>query len=339
VFLGSSARRNNRGNQIRPALPRGARWRFAIAAIAGIAGVALSAAACTGDGTRSVNDGTTAIGHDSTIELKDDGGTVVRLAGPARRVISLVPSATETFIAIGAVDRLVGRTRYDVAAQLATLPSVGGGIDPSVEAIVKLHPDLVVSWANDKRQLIRERLIALDIPVFIIRTEDTTDVFRNIVNLGRLTGRDSAASAVAASVRAELADVVRSVAGRSTPSVLYVVYNDPPMTTGPDTFIGQLISLAGARSIFADATALWPNVAMEEVVRRDPDILVVPVGEFKKNAVERFHDMTGWRDLRAVREGHVVAVPADLLSRPGPSIGEAARVLRAAFHPDAVPAR
>jgi iron complex transport system substrate-binding protein len=290
---------------------------------------------CVGDARPAVAHAATgANSAGRSISLTDDGGHAITLAAPAHRVISLIPSATETLIAIGAADRIVGRTRYDVATQVASVPSVGGGVDPSVEAIVALHPDLVVSWENDKRQLVRQRLIALGVPVFIMRTEDTSDVFRNIENLGRLTGRDSAAHAVSASLRARLDEIHRSVAGKPAPSVLYVVYDDPPMTTGPSTFIGQLISLAGGRSVFADATTLWPTVAMEEIVRRDPDVLIVPVGEFKSNSVERFRKMAGWKTLRAVREGHVVSVPADLLSRPSPSIADAALVLRTAFHPD-----
>ena len=268
------------------------------------------------------------------IEATDDGGRVVHLDAPARRIISLIPSATETLIALGATDRIVGRTRYDVAPEIAAVPSVGGTTDPSIETIVGLHPDLVIGWDADKRQAAREKLVALGVRVFTMRTQDTSDVFRSIVNLARLTGRDSAAIALGASIRGELDDVHRSVAGRRPPSVMYVVFNDPPMTAGPATFIGELIGLAGGRSIFSDAQQLWPNVSMEEIVRRQPDLLVVPVGEFKTNSVERFRAQTGWRNLRAVRDGHVVTVPADLLSRPSANIGKAARALRAAFYPE-----
>ena len=86
----------------------------------------------------------------------------------------------ETLIAIGATNQIVGRTRYDVAPEIANAPSVGGGVDPSVEAMVNLHPDLVISWESDKRQLVREKLVALGIPVFILRTQDTTDIFHGI---------------------------------------------------------------------------------------------------------------------------------------------------------------
>lgn len=270
----------------------------------------------------------------AAIELTDAAGHVVRLAKPARRVISLIPSATETLIALGATPQIVGRTRYDVAPEVAKLPSVGGGLDPSVETIVSLHPDLVIAWESDKRQQIRQQLIAAGIAVFVLRTQDTTDIFRGMANLGRLTGRDSAARAVATSVRGELEVVRRRVAGLSTPTVFYVVYSDPPMTAGPATFIGQLLDLAGGRSIFADLRQNWPTVAMEEIVRRDPDVVIVPVGEFKTNTIDRFRGLAGWRELRAVREGRVVTVPADLSSRPGPGIGEAARVLSAAIHHD-----
>jgi iron complex transport system substrate-binding protein len=289
----------------------------------------LGAAACA----KSERSADTA-GAAAAVQATDDAGHLVTLAHPARRVVSLIPSATETLIAIGATPQLVGRTRYDVAPQVASLPSVGGTVDASVEALVALAPELVIAWDTDKRQQVRAKLVALGVPVFVMRTQDTADVFRGIANLGRLTGHVSAATAVAATVRAQLDSVRRSVAALPTPSVFYVVYNDPPMTAGSATFLGQLISLAGGRSIFADLHQSWPTVALEEIVRRQPDVLIVPVGEFRTNTLDRFRRMPGWRDLRAVREGRIVTVPADLSSRPGPAIGEAARVLRDAIHRD-----
>jgi iron complex transport system substrate-binding protein len=277
---------------------------------------------------------TSASARDSAIEMVDDEGRRVRLERPATRIISLIPSATETLIALGAAKSIVGKTRYDVASEVAQLPSVGGGIDPSVEAIIGLHPDLVLAWDNDKRQEVPNKLISLGVPVFTLRTEDTSDVFRAITNVGRLTGRDSAARALSASIHAQLEEVRKSVAGRRAPNVLYVVYNDPPMTAGPATFIGQLISLAGGHSIFSDTKQLWPTASMEEIVRRKPDLLIVPAGEFKVNSIDRFRDSPGWRDMPAVKQGRMVSVSADLMSRPGPNIAKAARVLRASFFPE-----
>ena len=267
------------------------------------------------------------------VELVDDAGRIVRLPRPATRVVSLIPSATESLLAIGAGPLLVGRTRFDVAPEVQQLPVVGGTVDPSIEAIVALRPDLVVSWESDKRQQFRERLEHLGVPIFMLRTQDTSDVYRALRNLGALTGRDRDAALTAERLRTELESVRVSVAAQARPRVLYVVFNDPPMTAGPNTFIGQLVELAGGASIFADATTNWPNVPMEEIVRRDPDLVIVPVGEFKGQALNRLRVMPGWRTLRAVREGHMVRVPANLLSRPSPNMGEAARVLRAAMFP------
>ena len=292
-------------------------------------------AACTpASANKSPSDTARSMARSTAIDITDDAGTVLHLDAPARRIVSLIPSATETLISIGATDRVVGRTRYDTASAIAAVPSVGGGVDPSIEAIVALKPDVVIAWASDKRAGLRERLTTAGIQTFVMSTEDTTDIFRNITTLGRMTGRDSAASAVATSVRATLDSVRVSVAAKPSPSVIYVVFPDPPMTAGPKTFIGQLIALAGGRSIFPTTDKNWPNVSMEEIVKRDPDIVIVPVGEFKDSALERFRKLPGWRDLRAVKQGRVVSVSADLLNRPSPAIAQSALVLRAAVHPE-----
>jgi iron complex transport system substrate-binding protein len=271
---------------------------------------------------------------DAPVSAVDDTGREVRLPRPARRVVALVPSATETLFALGAGGQVVGRTRYDTAPGMAHLPSVGGGLDPSVETLLSLQPDLVVSWDKEKGGALRQRLEEMGIPVFAVRTRDTTDVFRNVERLGRLVGRDAAADSLTAAMRADLEAVRASVAGRERPSVLYVVWNDPPMTAGPETFIAQVIGAAGGRTVFPDLEQDWPQVSMEEIVRRQPDVVVVPVGEDRVHSLARVLDAPGWRSLRAVREGRVVEVPTDLMNRPGPHLGEAARAMRDALHPE-----
>lgn len=278
-----------------------------------------------------------AVAH-GPVTITDDAGYTLHLDRPVRRVISLIPSVNETLMAIGATDRIVGRTRYDVDPELSGVPSVGGGLDPSIEAIVALQPDVVIGWDNDKRRGVAERLAALGIAFVSLRTQDTTDMFRGIATLGALTGLDSSASAVAARLRAELDDVRRSVEGRARPAVMYVVFDDPASTVGRETFIGQVIGVAGGSSIFDDLDQLWPTVSLEEVVRRDPDIVVLPIQDTSAAssaaAVRALQGRAGWRDVRAVREGRVATVPTNLTNRPGPHLGAAARVLRDAIHPE-----
>jgi iron complex transport system substrate-binding protein len=270
---------------------------------------------------------------DSAVLAVDDTGDTLRLPAPARRIVSLVPSANETLVALGAADRIVGRTRYDEMPELASLPSVGGGLDPSLETLASLRPDVVVAWASEKRSAVRERLEEMGIRVFAVDPQDTADVFRTVARLGEITGRGRAADSLSAEIRRELEVVRASVAGRPTPSALFVVWHDPPMTAGPRTFIAQLIGVAGGRTVFPDLEANWPQVSLEEIVRRQPDVVVLPVGENPAQTVERLRSAPGWRELRVVREGRVAQVPANLTNRPGPNLGAAARALRDALHP------
>lgn len=271
----------------------------------------------------------------AAVAAVDDTGAEIRLAAPAARVVSLVPSATETLVALGALPRLVGRNRHDTAPAVRPLPDVGGMLDPSLEALLALRPDLVVALADDKGERLRRRLREARIPVFAVHARDTADVFRNVERLGRLTGHAREADSLSAALRAELREVRASVEGRPAPSVLYVVWHDPPTIAGPATFISQVIGVAGGRPALTGVREDWPQVSLEELVRRQPEVIVVPVGDSPAHTVARLLDAPGWRELRAVREGRIVEVPGDLVNRPGPHLAEAARRLRDALHPGA----
>ncbi|HEU0052747.1 MAG TPA: cobalamin-binding protein [Longimicrobium sp.] len=300
---------------------------------AGLLALALLLAAC--GGAKPSDDARAAA--DSAVAATDDAGREIRLARPAARIVSLVPSATETLVALGARETVVGRTDYDEAPEVAAVPSVGGGLDPSLEKLAALRPDLVIGWETVGRPELRDRLEALGIPVFAMATQDTADVFRGIASLGRLTGRGRAADSLAAAVRAELDAVRASVAGKPRPSVFWLVQTDPPMTAGRATFVSELVEVAGGRNAFGDLEALWPNVSMEEIVRRQPDVLIVPVVEARTARVEELRALPGWRELRAMREGRARSVDAELVNRPGPSIGKAARAVAEAIHASAAP--
>jgi iron complex transport system substrate-binding protein len=266
------------------------------------------------------------------ITVVGDDGRAVTLAHAPRRVISLVPSATETIIALGAGDRLVGRTRYDRDSSIADLPVVGGSRDPNLETIVGLMPQLAVTWSSDKRADTRHRLDAAGIPTLNLSLQDTTDAFRAVSLLGDALGIPARAAHLLRQLRDSLAETRRLAAIEGRRRVFYVIYNDPPMTMGPATFIAQILDLAGGENVFADAAMNWPTVSLEEIVRRDPELVVLPVGEMPPQALSRLRTEPGWRDLRAVKRGCVVHVEADVVNRPGPNIARAAEQLRTAVH-------
>jgi ABC-type Fe3+-hydroxamate transport system substrate-binding protein len=273
------------------------------------------------------------------LEVVDDAGRTVRLARPARRVVALLPAMTETILELGAGDRLVARTDYDDDPRVRELPSVGGGLTPSLEVLAALRPDLVIAWEEAGTARVRPQLEALGIAVFAARTQDTTDILANVQRLGVLLARDAAADSLTGAIRDGLDRVRASVAGRPTPSVLYVVGVEPPLTAGPNTFISQAIAVAGGRTIFPDLRSDWPQLSFEEVVRRRPEVLILPVGARPEAAVARLRATAGWRELLADGRTRVRTVPADTLNRPGPSIVRAAELLRDALHgPDEPPA-
>ena len=293
--------------------------------------LACAAAACTRDVPRQ--DGARTPAASAPVSATDASGRTVTLAHPAQRVISLVPSGTDLLVAAGAAPKLVGRTDNDRSPEVAALPSVGG-FDFSLETIVSLRPDLVVVWHATSSPVLRERLEAQGIRTYALETRDTATTFAGLAGIGRLMGMDSAAGALAGRIRGELARVAAQPEA-DTPSVFFVVNVTPPMTNGPGTFMAQLAEVAGGRTAFPELKQDWAQVSLEELVRRQPDWLVVSVGEEGDRAkrVGELRASAGWRELRAVREGRVIALPSELLSRPGPRLGETARLLRAAIHP------
>ena len=266
-------------------------------------------------------------------EAVDDAGRVVSLSAPARRIISLIPATTETVMAIGGAESLIARTDYDDGG-LAHLPSVGGGLTPSIELLASLQPDLVIAWEEAGAARVRSRLEALGIPVFAAQTRDTADIYANIQRFGRLMGLRSRADSLAASIRRDLESVASSVADRRSPRVVYMIGLDPPMIAGPSVFIGEVLGVAGGENVFADIRAPSPQMSLEEILARAPDIVLIPASGVAATPLERLQKEPGWRELMASGKTRFEALPPNILHRPGPSIVRSAWVLRNALFPD-----
>lgn len=261
------------------------------------------------------------------IEVVDARGRALRFEAPVERIVSLVPSATEVLVAIGAADRLVARTRFDSDPRVAELPAVGGAVDPNLEVIVELDPDLVIAWGPGASGSAVQRLERWGIPVYTTGARKVDDVFEEIAELGTVTGRTPSAEALLDSLTRGLDAVRRRSATSDEVSVLYVLWPRPLRTTGPGTFVAELIQAAGGRVLFHDLSEPWPLVSLEEVLVRDPSAILVPSdvdGPFR----DAWDDPDSpWRTLSAVRDNRVHVVNGDLLNRPGPRLLEAARTV------------
>lgn len=279
--------------------------------------------------------------------VADDAGRLHDPAEPRRRIISVVPGVTETLVAIGATDRLVARTEYDEQPELAALPVLSALLQPSVEALTRLDPDLVIMWpSGGDGGAVGEQLDRAGIGWYGAAIQTMSDFERNAHNFGRLLGLDRRADSVIAAVRADLTDARVAWSDRAPVEVFHVVQLDPPMTAGPGTFLDSVFVAGGAVNVFEDIMGNWPRISLEEVVRRDPEYVIVPVADYgtpsiqpdyRDPSIERLAASPGWAALSAVAEGRVVSVDASLFGRPGPRMGEAARYLAYRLHGGPLP--
>lgn len=249
--------------------------------------------------------------------------------------MSLVPALTETLFAIGAGDRLAGRTRFDRHPPAArSVPNVGDGIRPSIEAVRALDPDLVLLYAGPDNRGVREELERVGLTTLAVRHNTLDDLRRNVRRLGRVTGCRAGAVALLRRIEAELRRVRAATAGRPRPIVYYDVWPSPPITVGRGSYLDSLISIAGGRNAFGDLSPASPRVGLEAIAARDPDLILWPVEAGSAASRPPPDRRPGWRALRAVRAGAVRRVDADLVHRLGPRVGVAAAELARAIHPE-----
>lgn len=251
------------------------------------------------------------------VQVRDAARRTVTLPGPAERVVSLVPSATLTLDALGARDVIVGRTDYDTVLWAAPIPSVGGGLDPNLEAIVALDPDLVVRFAGDQDPDTPERLDELGIPHVAVRPDGVADVLDAFRSLGTLVGRAAAADSAVRALESRLDSIRRAHAGGPAPRVAYVLGGSPPWVAGPGTYIQELIELAGGENAFGDLGSRYASVSPEEFVARDIDVVLVhQPGDLRKR-------LAGEIPIREV---------SDVVELPGPGLARAAAEVARLVH-------
>ena len=267
----------------------------------------------------------------SIIVITDYYGRDIVLDAPPRRVVSVSPTLTETVYALRKGDLLVGRTDYcDWPAEAGTLPSVGTITEPNLEVVISLEPDIVLVSNHFREESASALEEAGVVVAALFAPESFEGTYDNLLRLGTLLEAEEQAATLVADMRRRTDAVVDAVAGRERPRVYYVVgfgeWGD--YTAGGDTFIGQMIELAGGENVAADLSG-W-SYSLEKLIEDDPDLLVV----------SRYWDTKaglmaadGYRELRAVREGRVYEIDNNLLDRQGPRVVEGLENLAALLHP------
>jgi iron complex transport system substrate-binding protein len=262
------------------------------------------------------------------MQLKDGTNAIVTLKAEPRRIVSIVPSVTEMVYAVGLGDRLVGVTAWCTYPEEAKkLPKVGD-MNINIEAVLALKPDLVVADVSMSSATI-EKLRELGLPLLAVNARNISEMLEALVLLGTAGGMGNEARILAASLNDRVEKVKRAVASaKSAPSVFVEIWNEPLMTAGSDTYVHELITLAGGRNIAARTTG-WPMFSSEAVIADNPDLILLT--NFNKDeAMGR----KAWSGLSAVKSGNVVEFNPDLLVRACPRLIDGLEMLVKLLHPE-----
>jgi len=269
----------------------------------------------------------------------DDLGRKVFLAKPPTRVVSLAPSVTEMLFAIGAGEQVIAVTPFcDYPPEAAQKPKIGY-TRPSLESLIALHPDLIVAPHEFIRSDLLSKLEEAKVPVFILDAKVIEDIASHLQTLGRMLGRTSDGDRVATALRQRLAELRARTEALSRPRLLYVLNSEPLITVGSGTFLSQLLELAGAANIGADASLPYPRLSMEQVLAKDPELILFPVGQAEGIPEHEQAQWRRWSTISAVRNGRLAHIEGDVINRPGPRIALGLERLIDVIHPNAEPAR
>jgi iron complex transport system substrate-binding protein len=271
----------------------------------------------------------------STIIMKDDVGRSVAIPRPVRRIVSLAPSVTETLFALGVQDRIVGDTDFcDYPPEAKKIAKIGGPFTPNLEVVLSLKPDLVLLAANTaNRKETADALESLHVPAYATSAKTIDEVVASIARLGDILGASEQGRTLTESLRARLYALHRKLAAATPARVLFVVWQEPLISIGQDTFLADALHWAGAESVIRTKQD-WPHLNLEEVVQQQPEYLVFASNhpEEVTARLAEVRNLPGWRDMKAIQENKVVIV-IDAINRPAPRLIDAIEDLARQLHP------
>ena len=256
------------------------------------------------------------------LQVTDDRGVVVEFDKAPQRIVSLLPSLTETVCELGHCNRLVGVDRYsNFPASLQKLPQVGGGLDPNIEAIVALKPDVVLMATSSRAS---DRLRSLGLKVVALEPKSHADVQRVLLKLGQLL-EVADAQRIWRAIDAGVSAAAQSLPAHVRGTRVFFEVNQGPYGAGENSFIGETLTRLGAKNILPAKLGPFPKLNPEYIVRANPDLIMIG-----QRSVDGLAQRPGWSSIRALREQRVCVFPveqANILVRPGPRMAEGARLM------------
>lgn len=270
------------------------------------------------------------------VTLSDALGRQISLPGEPQRIVALAPSLTEMLFFLGVGDRLVGVTKFSsYPPQAAGITKVGSYVDVNVERVLSLSPDLVVATVDGNQPDKIALLEQAGLPVFVVNPRNIRQVIDTMVTLGHLCGVAEKAAVLAREMSVRVDTIVAKTAPLPKPLVFLQINARPIMSVNQNTFLHDLIRLAGGRNMAAEQPITYPRISLEEVIRRKPEVIIISSmqrdGDFDAS---RQHWMR-WPMIPAVSNGRVHLVDSDLTDRPSPRVIQGLEVLARHLHPQA----
>jgi iron complex transport system substrate-binding protein len=286
-------------------------------------------------------------GDSFPVTVVDTFGHRVTVNTQPKRIVSLAPGVTEILYAIGANGALIADTSYcDFPPAAAALPKIGGYLDPNVEKVLAMKPDLIVGERGNRKEVLLH-LHGLGRTIVVVDPESLDGVTQSILMIGRVTGKAANARKLADGFAARQRRVVDRLAGvpeSVRPRTLFLFsLGEGIFTVGPGSHIDELIRLAGGKNIAALTGKPWPQLSMEAVMAADPQVILLLRGQMTNHpittaqALARFRADTHWRSISAVREGKIVLLDDDPSTIPGPRLIDGLEEMASALHPDLFP--
>ncbi len=267
----------------------------------------------------------------------DDMGRQVELDEIPERIVSHVPGITEILFALGLGEKVVGVSNYcDYPEEARLKEKVGGFWNPSIEKIVELRPDLVLTNGSNKQLM--PQLDSLGMTYLVIDPKNIDGIFENIELLGKVTGVEGRARELIQDMQKDISRIVNQVKGAPRARVIYIIDTTDlsnPWTAGPGSFVDSFITMAGGINIAAEAPAPWVQFSIEEVVSSDPEIIILPAKHgtvFTPPEALRAH--TAWRETTAVKQDRIYPIDGDLVDRPGPRFVQGLEEIARFIHPE-----
>lgn len=263
-------------------------------------------------------------------ETDDFGDPAVVKAAP-QRVVSLNPATTDLIFALGAGDRLVGRTHWDLyPPEAAKVPDLGSGIRPNVEAVLGARPDLVVIYASNDNRAAAAAFRTAGVNTLSLKIDHVADFHRAARLIGKLLGDSARGAIVSDSVERTLRRVRAETQALPKPAVFWHIWDAPLITIARGSYMNELIEIAGGTNVYGERPESSPTVSIEDVIKRNPDFIITgPEGASRISRDSR------WSQVAAVKAGRILVVDTTIVGRPSVRLGEAAAHLASLLHPQA----